>query len=131
MKTYLKLSCFTILLSFLLLIGCSTSSIYKTFEEQVEETISNMITLIEQGNYYDLVRDYADPEFVNEKGGVESVLKNFGEEDKIELLKYLKIAQEMLPLVDRENLTATFSSEELPRAIVFQKKSGRWYLLND
>ena len=131
MKTYLKLSCTIIMMSFLFSIGCSTSSIYKTFEEQVEETISNMITLLEQGNYYDLVRDYADPEYVNEKGGVKAVASNFDEEDKIELLKYLNEAQEMLPLVDRENLTATFASVEFPRDLVFQKKGGRWYLLNE
>jgi len=73
MKTYIKLSCTATILSFLFSIGCSTSSVYRTFEEQVEETISNMITLLEQGNYYDLVRDYADPEYVNEKGGVKAV----------------------------------------------------------
>lgn len=61
---------------------------YQTFEEQVEETITSMITLLEQGNYYDLVRDYADPELVNEKGGVKAVISNFSEDDKIELLKY-------------------------------------------
>ena len=131
MKTYIKLSCTVIMMSFLFSIGCSTSSVYKTFEEQVEETISSMITLLEQGNYYDLVRDYADPEFVNEKGGVEAVTRNFSEDDKIELFKYLKVAQEMLPLIDRAKLTATFTSAELPRDIVFQKKSGSWYLLNE
>lgn len=131
MKTYLQLSCIVILVSFLFSIGCSTSSVYKTFEEQVEETITSMITLLEQGNYYDLVRDYADPEFVNKKGGVEAVTSDFSEGDKIELLKYLKAAQEILPLVDRENLTATFTGEEFPRDIVFQKKEGRWYLLNE
>lgn len=131
MKTYLKLCCVVFMVLFLFIIGCSTSGVYQTFEEQVKETISSMITLLEQGNYYDLVRDYADPEFVNEKGGVEAVISNFSEEDKNELLKYLKVAQEMLPLVDRDNLTATFTSEELPRDIVFQKKGGRWYLLNE
>ncbi len=131
MKSYLKLSYTVILVFFLFSIGCSTSSVYRTFEEQVEETISSMITLLEQGNYYDLVNDYADPEYVNEKGGVEAVLSNFDEDDKIELLKYLKEAQEMLPLVDREKLTATFTSEDFPRDLVFQKKGGRWYLLNE
>lgn len=90
-----------------------------------------MITLLEQGNYYDLVRDYAYPEFITEKGGVETVTSNFSEDDKIEILKYLKDAPGMLPLVDRDNLTATFTSAEFPRDIIFQKKGGRWYLLNE
>ena len=75
MKTYCKI-CFAVtLLSLLIGSGCTTSSEYLTFEDQVKETVSNMINLLEQGNYYDLVRDYADPEFVKEEGGVKEVLK--------------------------------------------------------
>jgi len=131
MKIYCKI-CFAVtLLSFLIGSGCTTSSEYLTFEDQVKETVSNMITLLEQGNDYDLVRDYADPEFVKEEGGVEEVLKDFSEEDKARLLKILKDTQEILPTVDRKNLTATYMAEDFPQALVFKKIGSRWYLTND
>jgi len=131
MKTYCKI-CFAVtLLSFLISSGCTSSGEYQTFEGQVKETVSNMITLLEQGNDYDLVRDYADPEFVKEEGGVEEVLKGFSEEDKARLLKILKDTQEILPTVDRKNLTVTYIAEDFPQALVFKKIGGRWYLTND
>ncbi|MBL7127844.1 MAG: hypothetical protein ISS16_02545 [Ignavibacteria bacterium] len=131
MKIYYKVCFSVILLSFLISSGCTTSSEYQTFEDQVKETVSNMITLLEQGNYYDLVRDYADPEFVKEEGGVEAVLRDFSEDDKENLLKYLKDIQEILPTVDRKNLTVTYMAEDFPQALVFKKIGGRWYLTND
>lgn len=131
MFTYLKLSCTVLLLSFLFIAGCSTSSVYKTFEEQVQEMISEIITLMEQENYYDLINNYVDPEVIKEEGGIEELLRDFTEEDKVTLLKYLKETQEMLPTVDRKNLTVTYMAEDFPMALVFKKIGGRWYLTDD
>lgn len=131
MNVFFKTYGLVIAFSFLIITGCTTSSQYQTFEGQVQETISNMITLLEQGNYYDLVNDYADPELVKEEGGVEEVLKDFTEEDKTTLLKALKEAQEMLPTIDRKNLIVTYMSEDFPQALVFKKVAGRWYLTNN
>lgn len=131
MFTYFKLSCTVLLLSILFIAGCSTSGDYKTFEEQVQETISEMITLMEQGNYYDLVNNYVDPEIVKEEGGIEELLRGFTEEDKVRLLKYLKETQEMLPTIDRKNLIVTYMAEDFPMALVFKKIGGRWYIADD
>jgi len=131
MFTYLKLSCTVLMLSFLFTAGCSTSGDYRTFEKQVQESISEMITLMEQGNYYDLVNNYVDPEIVEEEGGIEELLRDFTEEDKVKLLKYLKEAQEMLPTVDRKNLIVTYMAEDFLMALVFKKIGGRWYITDD
>jgi hypothetical protein len=131
MFTIFKLSRTVLLLSFLFIAGCSTSSVYKTFEEQVQETISAMIILMEQENYYDLVNNYVDPEVIKEEGGIEELLRDFTEEDKVRLLKYLKAIQEIQPTVDRKNLLVTYTTQEIPSGLVFKKIGGRWFLTDD
>ncbi|HLT24090.1 MAG TPA: hypothetical protein VK004_03105 [Ignavibacteria bacterium] len=111
--------------------GCSgVSSEYRTFEQQVQEEIPNMIWMLEQDKRAEFLQKYVSPEFIEQKGGLVEVTNEFDPDSAEELIKYLKLAQETTPTIDSKNLTVTFDGTDFPRPLVFRKEAGVWRILD-
>ena len=126
----ITLSLFAILFA-LSIHGCSgVSSEYRTFEQQVQEEIPNMIWMLEQDKRAEFLQKYVSPEYIEQHGGITEVMNEFDPDSAEELIKYLKLSQETTPTIDRNSLTVTFDGTDYPRPLVFRKEAGVWRILD-
>ena len=122
---------FGILFTTIAIYGCTTvSSDYKTFVQQVQEEIPNMIWLLEQDKRAEFLQKYVSPEYIEQHGGLVQAANEFAPDDAEELIKYLKLAQETTPTIDSKSLTVTFDGTDYPRPLVFRKEAGNWRILD-
>ncbi|HLT24089.1 MAG TPA: hypothetical protein VK004_03100 [Ignavibacteria bacterium] len=89
-----------------------------------------MIWMLEQDKRSDFVYKYISPESVEDLGGLDQVARDFNPESAETLIKFLKLAQETTPTIDRTSLTVTFDGTDFPAPLVFRKEAGMWKILN-
>ncbi len=120
-----------ILFTTIVIYGCTAvSSDYRTFEQQVQEEIPNMIWLLEQDKRGEFLQKYVSPEYIEQHGGLVQAANEFDPAEAEELIKYLKLAQETTPTIDSKSLTVTFDGTDFPRPLVFRKEAGNWRILD-
>lgn len=120
-----------VLLSMVLMYGCTgVSSDYRTFEQQVQEEIPNMIWMLEQDKRAEFLAKYVSPEYIEQHGGLVQSSNEFTPEAAEELIKYLKLAQQTTPTIDSKSVTVTFDGTDFPRPLIFKKEAGTWRILD-
>ena len=129
MKKFLIPSLFLFIAS--IIAGCTgVSSDYRTFEQQVQEEIPNMIWMLEQDKRAEFLQKYVSPEYIEQHGGIVEATNEFDPDSAEDLIKYLKLAQETTPTIDSKSLTVTFDGTDYPRPLVFRKEAGVWRILD-
>jgi len=89
-----------------------------------------MIWMLEQDKRAEFIQTYISPASVEEHGGLTQVANEFTPEAAETLIKYLKLAQQTTPTIDRNSLTVTFSGTDFPAPMIFRKEAGMWKLLD-
>lgn len=112
----------SIVLVLCVLAGCSKP---QTPQEELRQTITQMVTLIDQGKYTEMINDYANDEIKAE------VLEYFSKPDssgsKLEAFAHmLRSTQNQEAHFFENNTLALYDQERL----VFTKINGRWKLDN-
>jgi hypothetical protein len=111
--------------------GCTgVSSDYKTFEQQVQQEIPNMIWMLEQDKRAEFLEKYVSADYIEQHGGIVEAANEFDPDSAEELIKYLKLAQETTPTIDSKSLTVTYDGTDFPRPLIFKKEMGNWRILD-
>lgn len=109
------------LLALVLLTACSQP----TPEQEVKQTIDEMIETIESGERNVILQKYAViPE------GQDITTRDFSENKADKLLDYLRHAKNSKASISEDKKTATFHVPTSHRELVFSKIDGRWKLNN-
>lgn len=109
-----------ILLCALLLAACSPM----TPQENLNESIDNMLSLIEQGKDVELINKYAD--LSNVPDPYSRIPDAKMRKIKLMLLKVKK----MTPVFSDDNTVATFKGHSLSKTVTFTKPNDTWLLAN-
>lgn len=86
--------------------------------------------LLEEKRYREFVMDFAAPSdraALEQHGGVDGILAEFGKSKAPKLLEYLRAAQRATPARDGD--LATYALEGATK-LIFVRERGRWYLKN-
>jgi hypothetical protein len=100
-------------------------------KDEIIATINEMIELIEEEKFRELLENHADPEFVQDKidsGEFDMVVENFTDTKAAELKDMLMIIKDQEPEATDDSNVYKFANEE--RDVFFKKVDGKWYLMN-
>lgn len=110
--------------------SCTTSEEYAGDWLELQNEFQPMINMLEKGLYGDFITVYVDPRLVFSKGGASAMLTDFNIEKREQMLRVLKAAKNMQPMLNPAQKIATFDDMSFPFPLRFQKIGDRWYLLD-
>lgn len=108
--------------------GCS----FKTPEEELKSAISEMITLLEQGEHQKFLEHYYDCDINNmwkRGGGMEAWARQFKGRYSDRTLGHLRKAQSLTPDITKNKKIALFLDDSFPVPLGFLKVD-RWRLMD-
>ena len=109
-----------ILLFVLALSACSP----QTPQSELNETIDEMLALIDHSKSQELLTQYADLSDTN--GSVTDI-----SESKLKKIRFFLLrAKEMQPVLSENGLLATYNDSSFKRPLKFTKIDGKWLLKN-
>lgn len=110
--------------------SCSTSEEYAGDWLELQNQFQPMINMLEKGLYADFISMYVDPRLVQRKDGATAMLTDFDIAKREQLLRVLKTAQNIQPMLNPAQKIATFDDISFPFPLRFQKMGDKWYLLD-
>ncbi|AKE51425.1 hypothetical protein [Kangiella geojedonensis] len=113
--------CLLLLALTVLLLGCQKA----TPEEEIQQTLDQMIAIIESGNKDKVLQEYA---IIPPNQNIST--RDFSDDKAQALLLYLKEAKRTTPIVSEDQTKLRFIVPSSRRELVFQKDDGQWKLNN-
>lgn len=113
--------CLIFLLTLMLLMGCQKA----TPEEEIQQTIDEMIAIIESGDRKRILQEYA---VIPDNQDITT--RDFSDDKAEALLLYLKEAKGTTPIVSDDQTELMFKVPSSRRELVFSKSNGQWKLNN-
>ncbi len=83
------------------------------------------------GLYTKFMKNYVEPSYIINEGGLDQSVILFSKEEQIELYNALRISKNIQPLYNKSKSELTFISPALKNTVVFRKILGKWYLTGD